>query len=193
MSKAQSEQLMRCGREEVVGWLAFVEVGLRPPPALTQTALRWLAPAELPSTRSASRPAASPRRPSPSSPGAPSLPLGRSSTPSPQPVRPQSFRRASRPQLTTALLCTAASAGAAAASSCPPGTVLKGLNYLKDGQDPVALEDSEYPAWVFALPSNKAATTKGDKGDPAVELRKQRAGLKKATRAAIKASNDLKG
>ncbi|GAA5900361.1 hypothetical protein JCM8208_005339 [Rhodotorula glutinis] len=86
-----------------------------------------------------------------------------------------------------------ATGAAAAASSCPPGTVLKGLNYLKDGQDPVALEDSEYPAWVFALPASKATAVKGDKGDPAVELRKQRADLKKKTKAGIKASNDLKG
>ncbi|GAA5920840.1 hypothetical protein JCM3775_003973 [Rhodotorula graminis] len=84
-------------------------------------------------------------------------------------------------------------AAAAAASSCPPGTVLKGLNYLKDGQDPVALEDSEYPAWVFALPTSKATAVKGDKGDPAAELRKQRVDLKKKTKAGIKASNDLKG
>ncbi|GAA5848901.1 hypothetical protein JCM9279_004660 [Rhodotorula babjevae] len=85
------------------------------------------------------------------------------------------------------------SGAAAAASSCPPGTVLKGLNYLKDGQDPVALDDSEYPAWVFALPGSKAAASKGDKGDPAVELRKERADLKKKRRSGIKASNDLKG
>lgn len=36
-------------------------------------------------------------------------------------------------------------------SSCPAGTVLKGLNFTKGKQDPVALEDSEYPAWLWSV------------------------------------------
>ncbi|EGF76481.1 hypothetical protein BATDEDRAFT_92659 [Batrachochytrium dendrobatidis JAM81] len=36
-------------------------------------------------------------------------------------------------------------------SSCKKGTVLKGINVLKDGQDPVAMDDSEYPAWLWKL------------------------------------------
>lgn len=38
---------------------------------------------------------------------------------------------------------------AAPRSICPEGTVLKGLNYLKSQQDPVALRDEEYPAWLW--------------------------------------------
>jgi large subunit ribosomal protein L54 len=34
-------------------------------------------------------------------------------------------------------------------SSVPAGTVLKGLNFLKNKQDPVALEDHEYPPWLW--------------------------------------------
>jgi large subunit ribosomal protein L54 len=36
-------------------------------------------------------------------------------------------------------------------SSVPQGTVLKGINVLKDGKDPVALADSEYPPWLWEL------------------------------------------
>ncbi|KFA78180.1 hypothetical protein S40288_01400 [Stachybotrys chartarum IBT 40288] len=35
-------------------------------------------------------------------------------------------------------------------SSCVEGTVLKGLNYTKGGQDPVALKDEEYPEWLWS-------------------------------------------
>lgn len=40
---------------------------------------------------------------------------------------------------------------AAIVSSVPAGTVLKGLNYHKQRQDPVALADEEYPAWLWTL------------------------------------------
>ncbi len=45
----------------------------------------------------------------------------------------------------------AAATAAAAQSSVPAGTVLRGLNYLKDKQDPVAMEDSEYPPWLWTM------------------------------------------
>lgn len=44
-----------------------------------------------------------------------------------------------------------------APSSVPAGTVLKGLNFLKNQQDPVALEDHEYPEWLW-----RALQRKGD-------------------------------
>jgi large subunit ribosomal protein L54 len=37
----------------------------------------------------------------------------------------------------------------------PAGTPLKGLNFLKNTQDPVALEDHEYPAWLWEILGNK--------------------------------------
>ncbi|KAJ2456035.1 hypothetical protein EV183_000378 [Coemansia sp. RSA 2336] len=37
------------------------------------------------------------------------------------------------------------------ASSAAHGTVLKGLNIYKDGKDPVALKDEEYPEWLWTL------------------------------------------
>ncbi|KAJ2887853.1 39S ribosomal protein L37, mitochondrial, partial [Coemansia asiatica] len=43
------------------------------------------------------------------------------------------------------------SATASSSSSIAPGTVLKGLNIYKEGKDPVALEDKEYPEWLWTL------------------------------------------
>lgn len=36
-------------------------------------------------------------------------------------------------------------------SSIPAGTPLKGLNFLKDKGDPVAMADEEYPEWLWTL------------------------------------------
>lgn len=36
-------------------------------------------------------------------------------------------------------------------SSVAAGTPLKGLNFLKDRQDPVALPDEEYPEWLWSI------------------------------------------
>lgn len=36
-------------------------------------------------------------------------------------------------------------------SSVPAGTPLRGLNFLKDRQDPVALADDEYPEWLWTI------------------------------------------
>ncbi|KAI8586299.1 mitochondrial ribosomal protein L37-domain-containing protein, partial [Geranomyces variabilis] len=36
-------------------------------------------------------------------------------------------------------------------SSVPEGTVLKGINILKDGKDPVAMADNQYPDWLWTL------------------------------------------
>lgn len=34
-------------------------------------------------------------------------------------------------------------------SSAPAGTPLKGINYLKNAEDPIALEEHEYPEWLW--------------------------------------------
>jgi large subunit ribosomal protein L54 len=49
------------------------------------------------------------------------------------------------------------------ASSVPAGTVLKGLNFMKNKQDPVAMEDHEYPDWLWEVLAEKkeAASSKG--------------------------------
>lgn len=40
-------------------------------------------------------------------------------------------------------------------SAAPAGTILKGLNYLKNKQDPIAKEDHEYPAWLWTVLDQK--------------------------------------
>ena len=48
-------------------------------------------------------------------------------------------------------------------SSCPPGTILSGLNYFKGKPDLVAKADEEYPAWLWkCLDSKKEATEEAD-------------------------------
>lgn len=44
------------------------------------------------------------------------------------------------------------------------GTPLRNINYLKGKSDPIALEDSEYPDWLWTLlaPAKTAATADGE-------------------------------
>lgn len=63
----------------------------------------------------------------------------------------------------------AAAAAAAAVSSrepssCTPGTVLSGLNYIKNKPDIIALEDHEYPEWLWKLLDNKSKNKNKDGG-----------------------------
>lgn len=44
-------------------------------------------------------------------------------------------------------------------SSCAPGTKLLGLNYFKNKPDVFALDDSEYPKWLWGLLEHKADKT----------------------------------
>ncbi|KAJ3174778.1 39S ribosomal protein L37, mitochondrial [Geranomyces variabilis] len=44
-----------------------------------------------------------------------------------------------------------ANVGPSTPSSVPEGTVLKGINILKDGKDPVAMADNQYPDWLWTL------------------------------------------
>ncbi|GAA5868402.1 hypothetical protein JCM8547_002181 [Rhodosporidiobolus lusitaniae] len=81
-------------------------------------------------------------------------------------------------------------------SSCPAGTVIPGLNYLKDGADPVAKEDAEYPAWLWTLATDAAASGKKGKAaerDEAEQIRLEKKELKRERKVAIKAANTLKG
>ncbi|KAJ3035704.1 hypothetical protein HDV00_003465 [Rhizophlyctis rosea] len=45
----------------------------------------------------------------------------------------------------------AANVGPASPSSCPEGTVLKGINMFKGGADPVAKADKDYPDWLWTI------------------------------------------
>jgi hypothetical protein len=52
-------------------------------------------------------------------------------------------------------------------SSIAAGTKLFNINYFKNKADPVALEDSEYPAWLWTVLDSGKKNTKGaeDVGD----------------------------
>ena len=55
-------------------------------------------------------------------------------------------------------------------SSVAAGTVLKGLNFMKNKQDPVALDDHEYPAWLWTALHNKGDTPGGQAQDSEGDL-----------------------
>ncbi|CAK4032381.1 Hypothetical predicted protein [Lecanosticta acicola] len=69
-------------------------------------------------------------------------------------------------------------------SSVPAGTVLKGLNFMKNKEDPVALDDKEYPDWLWsALEKSKPEATEGGaEGDLFSKSKKQRRIAAKALR-----------
>jgi large subunit ribosomal protein L54 len=46
-------------------------------------------------------------------------------------------------------------------SSIPAGMPLKGLNFEKNKQDPVALADDEYPAWLWTILQRQEKTAEG--------------------------------
>ncbi|KAI8330353.1 mitochondrial ribosomal protein L37-domain-containing protein [Chlamydoabsidia padenii] len=70
-------------------------------------------------------------------------------------------------------------------SSTPAGVTLKGISFLKDGKDPVALEDTEYPMWLWDLLDEKKQKQKTTKPNHRQFHRKQ-------NRDAIKLSNFMK-
>jgi large subunit ribosomal protein L54 len=63
--------------------------------------------------------------------------------------------------------------------------VLKGIQYLKDKPDPVALDDAEYPEWLWDLLDEKKQKQKTSKPTHRQYHRKQ-------SREAIKAMNFMK-
>ncbi|CAI4037498.1 hypothetical protein SMKI_02G3750 [Saccharomyces mikatae IFO 1815] len=75
-------------------------------------------------------------------------------------------------------------------SSCPAGTSLN-LNIWKSGKDAVALEDKEYPNWLWGILNNEQTvehTTKDPEGEA---LLKRRKNIRKANRQRIKQNNFL--
>ncbi|CAK7220265.1 hypothetical protein SBRCBS47491_004129 [Sporothrix bragantina] len=90
-----------------------------------------------------------------------------------------------------------ADAAPAAISSCPEGTVLQGLNYIKGKTDPVALRDEEYPAWLWDcldVMKKADAEEEADAGDEFSKSKKQRRMALKRQReleAKVLATGDL--
>ncbi|KAJ2900877.1 hypothetical protein IWW38_000252 [Coemansia aciculifera] len=62
-----------------------------------------------------------------------------------------------RRSVATSLIARAEAASESASTAQAPksiaihGTQLKGLNIYKEGKDPVALKDEEYPEWLWTL------------------------------------------
>lgn len=54
------------------------------------------------------------------------------------------------PTLSTPLGDAGSTEAKPALSTCSEGTLLAGLNYLKNKQDPVALADDAYPEWLWS-------------------------------------------
>ncbi|KAL1411682.1 hypothetical protein Q8F55_002648 [Vanrija albida] len=73
------------------------------------------------------------------------------------------------------------------ASSLKAGTAMPGLNVFKDGADPVALADEEYPAWLWTLLEEPKGPAEGE-FDFVAERRK----IRQSNRTKIKAANYLK-
>ncbi|KAK4181683.1 mitochondrial ribosomal protein L37-domain-containing protein [Triangularia setosa] len=82
-------------------------------------------------------------------------------------------------------------------SSCPAGTVLNGLNYLKGKTDPVALPDDQYPEWLWKcveVGQKRSDNADADAGDAYSKSKKQRRLAAKRQRqleAKLMASGDL--
>lgn len=74
-------------------------------------------------------------------------------------------------------------------SSVPAGTILKGCNVRKNGEDPKALADEEYPAWLWEVLDPEIQKAKLE-ADPIKAARKQRREL---NRKKIKEQNFLAG
>lgn len=86
----------------------------------------------------------------------------RNAAPTPAAAAPATTSAESTPDLTP-LTPASGDAKAAPISSCPPGTVLSGLNYFKGKADPVALPDEAYPSWLWnCLEVQKKAATAAD-------------------------------
>ncbi|KAK5706633.1 hypothetical protein LTR97_001623 [Elasticomyces elasticus] len=75
-------------------------------------------------------------------------------------------------------------AARATRSSVPAGTVLRGLNFMKNKQDPVAMEDHEYPDWLWDVLAEKEgqADSGVNEGDLFAKSKKQRQKAAKALR-----------
>ncbi|KAI6043331.1 mitochondrial ribosomal protein L37-domain-containing protein [Pisolithus marmoratus] len=59
-------------------------------------------------------------------------------------------------------------------SSCPAGTVLSGLNYLK-GQPPIlAMPDEDYPTWLWDLTNPKKKRHEAEDAGPGSDAEKRR-------------------
>jgi len=70
-------------------------------------------------------------------------------------------------------------------SSAPEGTILRGINYIKGRNDPVALKEEEYPEWLWhCLDVAKKSAEEEAAGDEFSKSKKVRQKAAKAKRKA---------
>ncbi|KAK6405258.1 hypothetical protein LTR95_018789, partial [Oleoguttula sp. CCFEE 5521] len=117
--------------------------------------------------------------PAPSQPSIPRPDDGTAATS--QPMHAKSVSTTSAPSISAAK-----AAPPRTPSSVPAGTLLKGLNYIKGKQDPVALEDEEYPEWLWSVlekaQKSDGAAAGGDESDLFSKSKKQRQRAAKSLR-----------
>ncbi|CAI4281047.1 60S ribosomal protein L37, mitochondrial precursor [Saccharomyces cerevisiae RM11-1a] len=75
-------------------------------------------------------------------------------------------------------------------SSCPAGTSLN-LNIWKSGKDAVALEDKEYPNWLWSVLDSDHVVEHAAEDPEGQALLKRRENIRKANRQRIKQNNFL--
>jgi len=77
-----------------------------------------------------------------------------------------------------------------------PGDVIPGLNYMKDGKDPVIMEDDKYPEWLFELLKPRRTMQDlekdADKDVHSLTYQEQRRLMKLINRQRIKTENERK-
>ncbi|XDG07119.1 hypothetical protein ABKA04_006734 [Annulohypoxylon sp. FPYF3050] len=101
-----------------------------------------------------------------------------------------------QPVLSTPLADTPAGEAKPSISACPEGTILTGLNYFKNKEDPIALSDDAYPSWLWTCieTEKKEEESAEDEGDEFSKSKKQRrlaAKRQRALEAKILAGGDL--
>ncbi|EFR02186.1 hypothetical protein MGYG_05189 [Nannizzia gypsea CBS 118893] len=74
-------------------------------------------------------------------------------------------------------------------SSVPAGTKLAGLNYEKNKQDPIALEDHEYPDWLWTLLDKSAKKSEAGAGSVDVSTMNKKARRKHEKKMAALAAS----
>ncbi|KAI0896953.1 mitochondrial ribosomal protein L37-domain-containing protein [Annulohypoxylon nitens] len=100
------------------------------------------------------------------------------------------------PVLSTPLADTPAGEEKPNLSACPEGTILTGINYFKNKEDPIALADDAYPSWLWTCieTEKKEEESAEDLGDEFSKSKKQRrlaAKRQRALEARILAGGDL--
>lgn len=73
---------------------------------------------------------------------------------------------------------------------------MTGLNHTKAGSDPIALEDGDYPAWLWTLTETTklgAGTSKAKPKSAEPSVEEALRDMRKQGKAGIKARNSLRG